>query len=83
MQINWKLRLKNKVTLTTIVLNVIGIAYMILALLDIVPSVSESEVVEVALLIIELLGLLGIVVDPTTAGASDSQQAMNYEKPRK
>lgn len=82
MQINWKLRLKNKVTLTTIVLNVIGIAYMILALLDIVPSVSESEVVEVALLIIELLGLLGIVVDPTTAGASDSQQAMNYEKPR-
>ena len=82
MQINWKLRLKNKVTLTTIVLNVIGIAYMILALLDIVPSVSESELVEVALLIIELLGLLGIVVDPTTAGASDSQQAMNYEKPR-
>ena len=82
MQINWKLRLKNKVTLTTIVLNVIGIAYMILALLDIVPSVSESEVVEVALLIIELLALLGIVVDPTTAGASDSQQAMNYEKPR-
>lgn len=82
MQINWKLRLKNKVTLTTIVLNVIGIAYMILALLDIVPSVSESEVVEVALLIIELLGLLGIVVDPTTAGASDSQQAMGYEKPR-
>lgn len=82
MQINWKLRLKNKVTLTTIVLNVIGIAYMILALLDIVPSVSESEVVEVALLIIELLGLLGIVVDPTTAGAGDSQQAMGYEKPR-
>lgn len=82
MQINWKLRLKNKVTLTTIVLNVIGIAYMILALLDIVPSVSESEVVEVALLIIELLGLLGIVVDPTTAGASDSQQVMNYRKPR-
>lgn len=82
MQINWKLRLKNKVTLTTIALNVIGIAYMILALLDIVPSVSESEVVEVALLIIELLGLLGIVVDPTTAGAGDSQQAMGYEKPR-
>ena len=82
MQINWKLRLKNKVTLTTIVLNVIGIAYMILALLDIVPSVSESEVVDVALLIIELLGLLGIVVDPTTAGAGDSQQAMGYEKPR-
>ena len=82
MQINWKLRLKNKVTLTTIVLNVIGIAYMILALLDIVPSVSESEVVEVALLIIELLGLLGIVVDPTTAGAGDSQQVMGYEKPR-
>ena len=34
------------------------------------------------MLIIELLVLLGVVVDPTTAGASDSQQAMNYEKPR-
>lgn len=82
MHINWKLRLKNKVTLTAIVLGVVGIAYKILAMLGIVPAISESEVIEVVLLVVELLVLLGVVVDPTTAGASDSQQAMGYDKPR-
>lgn len=82
MQINWKLRLKNKVTLTAIVLGVVGIAYKVLAMLGIVPAISENEVVEVVLLVIELLVLMGVVVDPTTAGASDSQQAMGYDRPR-
>lgn len=82
MQINWKLRIKNKVTLTAIVLGVVGIVYKVLAMLGIVPSISENDVVEVVMLVIELLVLLGVVVDPTTAGVSDSQQAMNYEKPR-
>lgn len=82
MQINWKLRIKNKVTLTAIVLGVIGIVYKVLALLGIVPPISENDVVEVVMLVIELLVLLGVVVDPTTAGAGDSQQAMSYEQPR-
>lgn len=82
MQINWKLRLKNKVTLTAIILGVVGIVYKILAMLGIVPPISENEVVEIVLLVIELLVLLGVVVDPTTAGVSDSQQAMSYEKPK-
>ena len=46
------------------------------------PAISENEVVEVVMLVIELLVLMGVVVDPTTAGASDSQQAMGYDKPR-
>lgn len=82
MQINWKLRLKNKVTLTAIILGVVGIVYKILAMLGIVPPISENDVVEVVMLVIELLVLLGVVVDPTTAGVSDSQQAMNYKQPR-
>jgi phi LC3 family holin len=82
MQINWKLRLKNKVTLTAIVLGVVGIAYKILAMLGIVPPISENDMVEVVLLVIELLVLLGVFVDPTTAGVGDSQQAMSYDKPR-
>lgn len=82
MQINWKLRLKNKVTLTAIVLGVVGIAYKILAMLGIVPAISENEVVEVVLLVIELLVLVGVVVDPTTAGVGDSQLAMSFDKPK-
>lgn len=82
MQINWKLRIKNKVTLTAIVLGVIGIVYKVLAMLGIVPPISENEVVEVVMLVIELLVLLGVVVDPTTAGVGDSQLAMSFDKPR-
>lgn len=82
MQINWKLRLKNKVTLTAIVLGVVGIAYKVLAMLGIVPPISENEVVEVVMLVIEMLVLLGVVVDPTTVGAGDSQQVMSFDKPR-
>ena len=82
MQINWKLRLKNKVTLTAIVLGVVGIVYKILAMLGVVPPISENEVVEIVLLVVELLVLLGVVVDPTTAGAGDSMQAMSYSVPR-
>ena len=29
-----------------------------------------------------LLALLGVVVDPTTEGAEDSDQAMSYEEPK-
>lgn len=29
-----------------------------------------------------LLAILGVVVDPTTAGVSDSAQAMTYDEPR-
>lgn len=82
MQINWKLRIKNKVTLTAIVLGVVGIVYKVLAMLGIVPPISENEVVEIVLLVIELLVLLGVVVDPTTAGVGDSQLAMSFDKPR-
>lgn len=32
--------------------------------------------------ILGLLALLGVVVDPTTAGTDDSDQAMLYEEPK-
>jgi phi LC3 family holin len=38
-----------------------------------------AKVVEVAF---TLLAILGVVVDPTTKGMSDSTQAMDYDKPK-
>ena len=32
--------------------------------------------------VLAVLVLLGVVVDPTTAGTSDSEQVMGYNKPR-
>lgn len=82
MKINWKLRLQNKVTLTAIVLAVIALVYQVLGLLGVVPAVSQDAIVEVAGMVINLLALLGIVTDPTTTGASDSQKALAYDEPR-
>jgi holin, phage phi LC3 family len=78
MKINWKLRFSNKATLTAIVLAVIALIYQILGLIGVVPSISQSELVEVSGMLINILVLLGIVTDPTTAGINDSEQAMHY-----
>ena len=83
MNINWALRFKNKVTLTAVVVQVIAIVYAVLSMAGIVPKIGENVILDVAYMLIELLCLLGIVVDPTTAGASDSTQALGYTEPKK
>lgn len=81
MKINWKLRFQNKATLTAIVVSIISLVYQVLGLFDIVPSISENELINISGMVINLLVLLGIVVDPTTSGVEDSNRAMNYEVP--
>ena len=81
MKINWKLRLQNKATLTAIVVSIITLVYQVLGLFDIVPSISENELINICGMAINLLVLLGIVVDPSTSGVEDSNRAMNYEVP--
>ena len=83
MNINWKLRFQNKVTLTAIVLAVIALVYQILGIIGIVPAVSQETIVQLAGAIINLLVLLGIVVDPTTDGIGDSARANGYNEPFK
>ncbi len=83
MKINWKLRFQNRVTLTAIVLAVIALVYQILGICGIVPAVSQETIVQLAGAVINLLVLLGIVVDPTTDGIGDSDRARGYESPYK
>lgn len=83
MNINWKLRFQNKVTLTAIVLAVIALVYQVLGIFGIVPAVAQDTIVQLAGAVINLLVLLGIVVDPTTEGLGDSDRAMTYEEPYK
>lgn len=83
MKINWKLRIKNKVTLTALVMAVIAFVYQMLGIFGIVVPVSQSDVVNLASLIITILVSVGVVVDPTTSGAGDSDKALGYEEPYK
>ena len=80
--INWKLRFKNKTTLTAIILQIVSIIYMILSAAGITLTVNESVVVTIVKSIISLLVLVGVVTDPTTAGINDSYQALTYDEPK-
>ena len=81
--INWKLRFKNKTTLIAMIGAAITFVYQILSLLGVTPKISQDTVVQLVSLIINVLVALGIVVDPTTHGISDSEQALNYQVPKK
>ena len=79
--INWKLRLKNKTTLLALCVTVIAFVYQILGLFNVVPYVSEDTITQLVTMLINILATLGIIVDPTTAGISDSNRALEYENP--
>ena len=81
MKINWKVRFKNKVWLSTFISLIVGFVYNMLAIFDVFPAVTESAVMQIIGNVLTFLGLIGVLVDPTTAGLNDSVRAMGYEEP--
>jgi phi LC3 family holin len=82
-KINWKLRLQNKVTLLAIISGILYVVYMILAACGVAPMVDQSAVYAILSGIVKVLCLVGVVVDPTTSGIGDSQNALNYTEPKR
>ena len=82
MNINWKIRFQNKTFLTGLLSLVVVFIYDLLQLLEIAPAVTQSAVMQVAEGILTILGMLGVIADPTTAGLSDSKQALTYTSPK-
>jgi phi LC3 family holin len=82
MKINWKLRIKNKATLIALITTTIGLIYSILSTFGVTPTIEQSQLVEWISILIGILATLGILVDPTTSGTSDSKQALNYDEPK-
>ena len=81
MKINWRVRFQNKIWLGSFFSLVIGFVYSLLALFDVFPAVTQSLVVQLLNQVLTFLGLIGVIVDPTTAGVGDSERAMGYETP--
>lgn len=75
-QINWKVRLQSKAFWVALV-SLLGILAQQLGLK--VPENLEGVVN--TLLAIGVL--VGVITDPTTAGISDSEKALTYDKPKK
>ncbi|MEA4969535.1 MAG: phage holin [Candidatus Pelethousia sp.] len=81
MQINWKVRFKNKVWLMAFLTFGVSTVYQLLGLFDIVPALTQDAVMQAVAAILQLLSLLGVVVDPTTKGLGDSERALTYTEP--
>lgn len=81
MKINWKVRLKQPAFWIATIPVVITFVYSVLALVGIAPSITQDTVQNLFLALVAVLAQFGIVVDPTTKGVSDSDRAMNYDKP--
>ena len=81
-KINWKVRVRNPLFWLTIIPAVATTVYTILGLLGVVPTISEDVVVNTGTALVSILSTLGVLVDPTTKGLSDSHMAMTYKAPR-
>ena len=81
MKLNWRVRFKNKVWLGSFISLIVGFVYSLLAMFDVFPEITQSLVLQLANQVLTFLGLIGVIVDPTTAGISDSNRAMNYVEP--
>ena len=83
MKINWKVRFRNKTWLGLFISLIIGFVFNILSMFDIYPAITQDQVAKIASQALTFLGLIGVLVDPTTSGIGDSNRAMNYAEPYK
>lgn len=81
--INWKVRIRNKQFWISVIPAVALVAQAVAALFGFTIDLTTivGKVLAVVDAVFVLLGILGIVVDPTTAGIGDSERAMSYEEP--
>lgn len=83
MSINWKVRFKNKTFLLSFISLIVTFAYNLLGMFGAAPPVTESAVMEFVQAALVILGMVGVIADPTTAGVSDSKRALGYDEPHK
>ena len=75
MRINWWVRFHNKTFLASFLALVIAFVYNLLALFGVTPSVQQDALLTAVNAILTVLGMIGVIADPTTKGISDSAQA--------
>ena len=85
MNINWKVRIRNRNFWLALIPALLLLVQVVAA-----PfgykwdfGVLNQQLAAIINAVFALLSILGVVNDPTTAGISDSVQALTYEDPRK
>ena len=82
--INWKARIKQKYFWISIIPAVLLLITQICAVfgVQVDTTVISEQLLAIVNTIFVILAILGIVVDPTTEGVTDSALAMTYESPK-
>lgn len=83
--INWKVRLKNKIFWIAIIPAVLVLAQTIAALFGYQLELTELQgrLLDIVNAVFVILAIVGVVVDPTTNGVSDSTRALTYDEPKR
>lgn len=83
MKINWLVRIKNKAFWVTLIPAALLLIQTVAALLGFSLDLGDvgDKLLAVVNAIFGVLVILGVVVDPTVEGMSDSARAMQYDEP--
>ena len=84
MNINWKVRIKNKTFWLSLIPTVLVLIQLVMRTFGVELDFGGvgNNLIAIVNTVFVLLGILGVVVDPTTAGITDSSQAMTYTEPK-
>ena len=84
MKINWRVRIKNKNFWLTVIPAVLLLVQVVASVFGFNLDLGDigNKLIAVVNAVFVLLTILGVVNDPTTAGISDSEQALTYVKPK-
>ena len=84
MNINWKVRLRNKTFWLSLIPAALLLVQVVAAVFGYTLDLGElgDKLLAVVNALFGVLAILGIVADPTTKGVGDSSQALTYDKPK-
>lgn len=83
MDINWRVRIKNKAFWLAIIPAVLLLIQAVAAVFGYKLDFADlqGKLLSVVEAVFVVLAILGIVVDPTTKGLGDSVRALGYDEP--
>lgn len=82
MKINWKVRLRHKQFWVALIALLLVLVNQVAEIFGYDITIYNEQATAVSETILSILALLGIIIDPTTNGISDSDKAMTYNKPK-
>lgn len=82
--INWQVRIKSRQFWLSLIPAVLLLVQVVAAVFGFELDLGDigNRLLDVVNALFAVLAILGIVVDPTTAGVGDSAQALTYDKPK-